>query len=139
MMWMNALIFLAIGVLLGLLIARFNNKDLAQQKNLKKELDLSKYELEQYRQELSDHFARSAELLENISKDYNKLYQHMAKTSVDLMPNLSDQDNPFTASLRAVEALEEDHSDIADPAQPRDYANGASGALKDEMLTKQAS
>ncbi len=126
MAWINSLIFLVIGIAVGFFIARMTTRDLKQQKNMKRELEKSRYELEQYRQELVDHFAQSAELLDTLSKDYNKLYQHMAKTSSDLMPDLPDQDNPFAKRLGKITNLEVDTSN----QPPRDYSGSASGLLK---------
>lgn len=129
MAWIYALLIFAAGAIAGAFAARLGNKSLKQQKELKKDLDKSKYELEQYRQELVDHFACSSELLDNIAKDYSKLYEHMAKTSTELMPNLPDQDNPFARRISTLEAVPES-GEAQD--QPRDYANGATGLLKDE-------
>ncbi|OAN16551.1 hypothetical protein A3K86_10300 [Photobacterium jeanii] len=129
MAWIYALLIFAAGALIGIFAARLGNKSLKQQKELQKDLDKSKYELEQYRQELVDHFARSAELLDNIAKDYSKLYEHMAKTSTELMPNLPAQDNPFAHRISTLEPVK-DTPEVAD--QPRDYANGATGLLKDK-------
>ena len=125
MAWIYALLILSAGIVIGAFAARLGNKSLKQQKELKKDLDKSKYELEQYRQELVDHFACSAELLDNIAKDYSKLYEHMAKTSTELMPNLPEQDNPFSRRISTLESVQQ----IAEPVhdQPRDYANGATG------------
>lgn len=129
MAWIYALVIFIAGAIIGAFTARLGNKGLKQQKELKKELDKSKYELEQFRQELVDHFAQSSELLDNIAKDYSKLYEHMAKTSTELMPNLPEQDNPFARRVSTLEAVK-DTAQVQD--QPRDYANGASGLLKDQ-------
>ena len=43
---------------------------------MQKELEAAKFELEQQRQELVDHFAQTAEMLDTLGKDYTKLYQH---------------------------------------------------------------
>ncbi|WP_064601845.1 Z-ring associated protein ZapG [Photobacterium sp. J15] len=130
MTWVYALLIFAAGAIVGAFGARLGNQSLKQQKELKKELDKSKYELEQFRQELVDHFASSSELLDNIAKDYSKLYEHMAKTSSELMPNLPEQDNPFSRRISSLEAVHTATSSIQD--QPRDYASGATGLLKDE-------
>lgn len=130
MAWINSLIFVVIGIAIGFFIARLTARNLKQQKDLKKELDKSRYELEQYRQELVDHFAQSAELLDNISRDYSKLYQHMAKTSGELMPNLPDQDNPFANRISQLSEVKEPQDDAQSP--PRDYSEGSSGTLKNE-------
>ncbi|UJF19092.1 DUF1043 family protein [Vibrio sp. SS-MA-C1-2] len=134
----NGLIFFVVGALLGFLIARLTNKNAAQHKELKKELDKSQYELEQYRQELVDHFSHSAELMDNIAKNYSKLYKHMAKTSEDLMPNLPAQDNPFIDRIPPIPESQQKSVDVTPEEQkktdeaPRDYAAGATGLLKDE-------
>lgn len=111
MTWISAIIIFLAGILVGALAVRLTNKSVQQQKSLKKELDKSKYELEQFRQELVDHFARSADLLDNVAKDYSKLYEHMAKTSTELMPNLPAQDNPFAKRITSLEAVKENAKD----------------------------
>lgn len=128
MAWIYALLIFIAGAAVGAFAARLGTKSLKNQKELKKELDKSKYELEQFRQELVDHFAQSSELLDNLAKDYSKLYEHMAKTSTELMPNLPEQDNPFSRRISTLEAVKNVE---APQDQPRDYANGASGLLKD--------
>ena len=45
---------------------RFGNRKLRQQQSLQYELEKNKAELEEYREELVSHFARSAELLDNM-------------------------------------------------------------------------
>ena len=55
----------------------------------------------------------------------------MAKTSSELLPNLPEQDNPFDKkTAMSTESIEEDQSDVSE--QPNDYANGATGLLKDQ-------
>ncbi|CZF78331.1 MULTISPECIES: Z-ring associated protein ZapG [Grimontia] len=137
MAWINTLVFVIIGIVIGFIIARLTMRDNSQQKDLKKELEKSRYELEQYRQELVDHFAQSAELLDNISRDYSKLYQHMANTSAELMPNLPEQDNPFAKRISKISEVTEESSSSQEP--PRDYSDGASGLLKDQKETSKAS
>lgn len=137
MAWINTLVFVIIGIVIGFIIARLTMRDNSQQKDLKKELEKSRYELEQYRQELVDHFAQSAELLDNISRDYSKLYQHMANTSAELMPNLPEQDNPFAKRISKLSEVTEEQEPSHEP--PRDYSDGASGLLKDQKETSKAS
>ncbi len=137
MSWIIAIAIFIAGIFVGSIISRLTNKNQNQHSSLKKDLDKSKYELEQYRQELVDHFARSAELLDNVSKDYGKLYEHMAKTSAELMPNLPTQDNPFAQRITTLEPVENDtpiEDEVMDH-QPRDYANGATGLFSDKPTT----
>ena len=79
MVWVYALIGLVVGLIIGALAMRYGNKTMRQQDAIKAELDTKKEELDTYRNELVSHFARSAELLDNMAKDYRQLYQHMAK------------------------------------------------------------
>ncbi|MCD9466304.1 Z-ring associated protein ZapG [Photobacterium iliopiscarium] len=134
MSWIIAIAIFIAGIFVGFIINRLTNKNQNQQISLKKDLDKSKYELEQYRQELVDHFARSAELLDNVSKDYAKLYEHMTKASTELMPNLPTQDNPFAQRITTLKQVE-NGTPIEDEVmdhQPRDYANGATGLFSDK-------
>lgn len=79
MTWEYALIGLVVGIIIGAVAMRFGNRKLRQQQALQYELEKNKAELEEYREELVSHFARSAELLDTMAHDYRQLYQHMAK------------------------------------------------------------
>jgi uncharacterized membrane-anchored protein YhcB (DUF1043 family) len=87
MTWEYALIGLVVGIIIGAVAMRFGNRKLRQQQALQFELEKNKAELEEYREELVSHFARSAELLDNMAHDYRQLYQHMAKSSNNLLPD----------------------------------------------------
>lgn len=126
MTWEYALIGLVVGLIIGAIAMRFGNSKLRQQQALQYELEKSKKELVEYREELVSHFARSAELLDNMANDYRQLYQHMAKSSSNLLPDVSAEANPFLARLNESEA-----SNDQTPVQmPRDYSEGASGLLR---------
>ncbi|MBD2810106.1 DUF1043 family protein [Xenorhabdus sp. Vera] len=127
MTWEYALIGLIIGFIGGALAVRFGSSKLRQQNALQAELEKNRAELEEYRKELVSHFARSAELLDNMARDYRQLYQHMAKSSNDLMPNIPVQDNPFNYRLSESEA---EKNKIAADKPPRDYSEGASGLFR---------
>ncbi|EIV8494770.1 Z-ring associated protein ZapG [Vibrio vulnificus] len=133
MPWMYAIVGLLVGAIVGVVVSRLTTPEYKNQKNIKKELDVAKYELEQQRQELIDHFSQTAELLETLGKDYSKLYQHMAKTSAELLPNLPAQDNPFDkVALSAKEDNTEENVTDEVTEQPKDYANGATGLFNDQ-------
>lgn len=143
MPWIYAIIGLLVGCIVGIVVSRITTPQYKSQKTLQKELDSTKFALEQQRQELVDHFAQTAEMLDIIGKDYTKLYQHLANTSKELIPNLADQDNPFVKTAAkhnksSVTSLEQSHDmnnpDTEDEHQPKDYANGATGLLKNEEI-----
>ncbi len=129
MIWINLVTFGGIGLIVGFLIGRLLTKQDKSKNALKSELEKSRYDLEQYRQEMTDHFAHTAKLLSNLSKDYSKLYEHMAETSSELIPNLPEQDNPFSPTLTSSIQIPKLNLDTAhnkrekrDP-QPKDYAD----------------
>ena len=122
MTWEYALIGLVVGIIIGAVAMRFGNRKLRQQQALQYELEKNKAELE----ELVSHFARSAELLDTMAHDYRQLYQHMAKSSSSLLPELSAEANPFRNRLAESEAS----NDQAPVQMPRDYSEGASGLLR---------
>ncbi|MGK2959749.1 MAG: Z-ring associated protein ZapG [Candidatus Malihini olakiniferum] len=132
MAWEYALIGLVIGIIIGAVAMRFGNRTL-QQQALQGELEKSKTEMEACLQDLVGHFARSAELLNNMGKDYRQLYQHMAKSSSNLMPDLPVQENPFHYRLTEAE-VDNDQAPVGVP--PRDYSDGAAGPLRGELTPR---
>ena len=121
MTWEYALIGLVVGIIIGAVAMRFGNRKLRQQQSLQYELEKNKAELEEYREELV-----SAELLDNMATDYRQLYQHMAKSSSSLLPEMTAETNPFRNRLADSEA----GNDQAPVQMPRDYSDGASGLLR---------
>ena len=126
MTWMNLFFVGGGGMLLGYLFARFSMRPDKSKQQLQAELEKARFELEQYRQDLVDHFAQSANLLQTLSKDYAKLQEHMAQSSKDLISNSPAQDNPFNDRLVHRDLTEES----IDNEAPRDYADKASNLLK---------
>ncbi len=126
MTWEYALIGLVVGIIIGAVAVRFGSRKLRQQQALQYELEQKKAELDTWREELVGHFAHSAELLDNMAHDYRQLYQHMAKSSSNLLPEMSAESNPFRNRLSESEAS----NDQAPVQMPRDYSEGASGLLR---------
>ncbi len=151
MPWIYAVLGLVIGAILGVVISRLTTPNYKKQKSTQKELDSTKFQLEQQRQELADHFAQTAELLDTLGKDYTKLYQHMVKTSGELLPEQPEQDNPFSKKIAEYTVPSEEKSEPLDEVldeAPKDYASGSTGLLKeqekqilhsDEVVTAKAS
>ncbi|CAM2944501.1 Z-ring associated protein ZapG [Vibrio mytili] len=129
MPWIYAIVGLLVGTIVGVVISRLTTPEYKKQKAVQKELESAKFSIEQQRQELVDHFAQTAEMLDTLGKDYTKLYQHMAKTSCELLPNLPEQDNPFDKkTAMSTEQINEAQPEYSE--QPKDYANGATGLLR---------
>lgn len=135
MPWIYALVGLLVGTLLGVIISRLTTPGYKKQKSTQKELETAKFELEQQKQDLADHFAQTAEMLDSLGKEYTKLYQHMTKTSSELLPNIPEQDNPFNkkvAEQTKPELVVQQEGVTPSNEAPKDYASGATGLLKEE-------
>lgn len=136
MPWIYALVGLLVGMVLGVAISRLTTPGYKKQKSVQKDLDNAKFELEQQKQDLADHFAQTAEMLDSLGKEYTKLYQHMAKTSSELLPNIPEQDNPFVKKIAQQsdsESVENNDVDIKPLSEaPKDYASGSTGLLKEQ-------
>jgi len=58
MTWEYGLIGLVVGIIVGAVAMRFGNKKLREQRSMQYELEKSKAELADYREELTNHFAQ---------------------------------------------------------------------------------
>lgn len=129
----NSLILIVIGLIFGIVIGRLlHRSQITDTSKLKAELKESRRELEQYRQQVSEHFENSAVLLNSFAEQYQKLYQHMAEQSEQLLdPQAISKplfDNPANAKLSAPEANKT--GEPSDP--PKDYSGQSTGLLEDE-------
>lgn len=134
MAFLYAAVGLVIGLVVGIIVARLMTPEYKKHKQIQKELETAKFELEQHRQDLADHFSNSAEMLDTLGKNYTKLYQHMAQSSSNLLPNLPKQDNPFVTQASESESTTDEPRKVEEltDVQPKDYANGATGLLKEQ-------
>ena len=80
------------------------------------------------KEQLEKHFAESANLLKTLAGDYQKLYQHLAQSSTNLLPELANK--PIFPSLEQKPA--ESAAVATEDHQPLDYSEGSSGILKAE-------
>ncbi|MCR3755646.1 MAG: hypothetical protein HNEKOMLI_00398 [Sodalis sp. Psp] len=122
MTWEYMLIGLVVGVIIGTVAMRFGNCKLRQQKTLQYELEKSKAELDEYREKLTKYFVHSAELLDNMADDYRQLYQYMAKSSNNLMPDKCVRNNSLLTEV--------DSDQTPEKMQPRDYPENANELLR---------
>ncbi|MGP1931389.1 MAG: Z-ring associated protein ZapG [Arsenophonus sp. ET-YP4-MAG3] len=123
MTWEYALIGLIIGFIISALVIRFFNIKVYYKQTLKTEFEKKNHELKEYHKELISHFIRGAELLDNMAKDYRQLYQHIAKNSHELFPDILAQKNPFNYRLTKSE-LNNDQDFFNLP--PKDYPESSS-------------
>ncbi|MBC9129830.1 DUF1043 family protein [Frischella sp. Ac13] len=117
---------LAFGITLGIILANVFSPKSRKFNLLQRELEEAKQQLITQKQTIVKHFSHSAEILDNMAKDFRRLYQHMAENSNNLIsqedinslnikPTINETDKPTINFMKA---------------QPKDYASDHSGLLK---------
>lgn len=140
MLWLTGIVCLAIGVAAGLLIAR--------QRQLGGPVKVSELETQienlqrtqtEYREQVSEHFNTSAELVQQMTESYRDVYQHLAAGAQSLCTEdvasklLPASDPDLFPEGRTGEQLEppKDYAPRRDPSQ--------TGALSEEFGLEKAS
>ena len=138
-MWQATLIGLIIGWVLAYVLLRLTKDSVKKQIKTEAELQQVQTELNNQKQQLEKHFAESADLLKTLAQDYQKLYRHLATSSTQFLPELTN--NPlFEQNLISAESSEKTENNTekteedikAEKDAPRDYSEGSSGILKAE-------
>lgn len=125
--WTNE-IWLAIGAafIIGMIVScavlRMTKGNIQKQLKLENELKVANAKIDEQKQQLEQHFAKSATLLATLAEDYKKLYSHLAEGSAKLIPETQIAEFKQPQLEQAKEAVDEN--------QPKDYSEGSSGLLK---------
>ncbi len=77
--WSIGLISFAFGIGVGFLVAYLLGPGTTKTRQLQKELDALKEENTAYREQVSQHFQRSAELFKGMTEQYRSVYHHLAQ------------------------------------------------------------
>jgi uncharacterized membrane-anchored protein YhcB (DUF1043 family) len=75
------LLVVAVGIALGFSVGRLWPGSAAKLTELQRERDAAREDLETYRQDVSGHFERTAELFDKVTADYRGLYEHLATSA----------------------------------------------------------
>jgi len=82
--WWLPLTTLLIGVIGGFFIARGSDSNRRKAADLQQQLDLVNTELSDYRNRVTRHFARTAELVDALAANSREIYKHLAAGSENL-------------------------------------------------------
>ncbi|MCW9709454.1 DUF1043 family protein [Avibacterium sp. 21-586] len=132
-MWQPALIGLVVGFILAYLLLRFTKDSVKKQVKTETELQKVKSELAQQKQHLEKHFSDSAELLKTLAQDYQKLYQHLASSSVQLLPQLENKPL-FQSNL--IEQTEVENKESIVSEEKNEIVTEPTDATENEMVTE---
>ena len=128
-----AIVF-CVGGLFGVIISRTLIPPKLQ-RDLEQRLQESRRELDQYQQDVAQHFAETSQLVTNLTQSYKEVHDHLAKGAIQLTNSeiskkmLASSDTSFSTETR--EAIDEVPFE-----QPRDWAPkepGQTGMLSEEF------
>lgn len=124
-----------VGILAGVLFARFCMPEYKKHKALQKELEKAQFALAQNQQELDDHFDKSSQLLQEVAQVQQKLSDHLKQSANRLQAQKSIVATQADAKLEEAESeeaqvqLEERKHEETSTEPAKDYADGAAGLL----------
>ncbi len=135
MVWLVGIGALAVGMVIGVLIAGRLNASPSRIRQLENEIRQLKDNHSEYRNSVSDHFSMTAELVQHMTESYRDVYQHLASGAQDLCS--SDVANKLLPT-ESDAVFEPQNTEEAGPlAPPRDYAAKQSpdqkGALSEDF------
>lgn len=125
--WLVTFFAFAAGIGIGVVIYKSMHSDDARARKLEEELDQVKHDYELYKQGVTQHFSKTSELVNDLTKDYVKVYKHLAESAdkfadIQTTPELTQQQSSTLVSFinEVEEAAESDDTPPVEP--PKDYA-----------------
>ncbi|MDX3773453.1 YhcB family protein [Chromatiaceae bacterium AAb-1] len=142
-----ALTGLVVGLIIGALLARFLTLKQFNQHKLQQELNESRQQLHQYRQDVSSHIETTNQLMTQLQDNYSKIARHIAQSKMQLVeqpaqfaeePDLNylsgDTAEHIRQSLNQLDEKRRIYPSVEQ--QPRDYSGESSGLMKDRTINK---
>ena len=131
---MVSAIVLCIGGLIGAVISRTLLPPEIQ-KDLEKQLQTSRTELEKYQQDVAHHFAETSQLVTKLTESYKEVHDHLAKGATNLTnPEISKKMLDAGDSSLGIEAPKATEEMSFEP--PKDWAPktpGQKGVLSEDF------
>ena len=112
--WVIAIAALVIGVLLGFLFGRSGSNG-SREVQLANELEKAQLELAKYRDEVNEHFSKTAELVNGLTTQYQKVHHHLAESAGQLV-----RDEKLVASLQRSATMQIENQNSSASASPQE-------------------
>lgn len=126
------IIGLVLGFIIGVICANILSPKSRKFNQLKRELDETKQELVTQKQMVVKHFSSSAEILDNMAKEFRRLYQHMAENSSNLLSQEDIEMLKATPNIQINDSKKTNEEQSKDTYPPKDYSGNPSGLLRNE-------
>ncbi|KFA58682.1 hypothetical protein A9G34_09360 [Gilliamella sp. Choc4-2] len=107
----------AVGFIISFIIMNVISPKARKYASVKRELEQAQEELKTQKQIIAKHFSHSAEILDNMAKDFRRLYQHMAENSQQIIGN----DNIPNIRIDS-EPNADTQNNLVFEKQPKDYS-----------------
>ena len=136
MIWLTAIACLVIGIVIGLIFSSRLNSSASRVQELENQIRDIKDNHLVYRDNVSDHFSMTADLVQHMTESYREVYQHLASGAQDLC---SDEvaSKLLPAGSDAVFEGNDDSKAASGLNPPKDYAAkqdpSQKGALSEEF------
>ncbi|WP_415898903.1 YhcB family protein [Neptuniibacter sp. QD48_11] len=132
--WLISIAALVVGAVIGFLMGR-SGGDAQRQAELAEKLESTQKELDSYKNEVTEHFEKTAALVNNLTNSYKDVHEHLATGaqglcqpgSVDLAiepsltPKLESEAEEPSAEAEAKPATDTEQAESSSEP-PRDYA-----------------
>ncbi|MFV2032633.1 MAG: YhcB family protein [Gammaproteobacteria bacterium] len=115
--WQITIIALVAGAMIGALVYRLFSPSVKQANKIKTDLDQTRGELARYKASVGQHFAKTSELVNDLTQNYVRVYQHLADGAQTLgdnkaFPNLLEK-HPGIVSI----AIDDTGNAVADDSR----------------------
>jgi len=136
MIWLTAVACLVVGVVIGVVFSSRLNSSASRVQELENQIRDIKDNHLTYRDNVSDHFSMTADLVQHMTESYREVYQHLASGAQDLCSN-EVAGKLLPAGSDAVFDSNEEVEATSGLNPPKDYAAkqdpGQKGALSEEF------
>lgn len=120
---------LAAGLVIGFLMARTLHPQARERKDLEAKLQQSQDQVKDYQQEVTDHFMKTSELVNNLSHSYRDVHEHLA-TGAMRLTNTEISRQMIDAGFGRHENSQVISGETPEP--PKDYAPKVPGGILSE-------
>ena len=83
--WLFVVVVFVVGSILGFAFFTLRYRNSRRLKKLQEELDAKTEEMEIYREDVSEHFLKTAELVDNLTQSYKAVYDHLEGGAYELV------------------------------------------------------
>jgi len=130
---MVGVIAFCVGGLVGAVISRTLMSP-EKQKELEQSVHLTRQELNQYQQDVAQHFAETSKLVNNLTQSYKEVHEHLAKGAIQLTN--AEISQRILAAAEGALSLRGESIDGVKPEPPKDWSPKTGNLGEDFGLTE---